>query len=119
MVGAIADLVGREAELAQLSQLLTADADHALVLSGEPGIGKTALLERVSARAVADGWRVVRVLGVEAEEAFALGGLNQLVFNLPEIEPRLDDRDREVLAPVFGAFPDAPIAVLPLVSALL
>lgn len=69
-------LVGRQSELAELAGLLSDDGERAVVVSGEPGVGKTALIEQVCAYAAADGWQVVRVLGVEAEEPFALGGLN-------------------------------------------
>ena len=69
------DLIGRQAELAQLSRVLTEDAERAVVVSGEPGVGKTVLIDQVCALATADGWQVVRILGVEAEQPFALGGL--------------------------------------------
>jgi Cdc6-like AAA superfamily ATPase len=46
-------LVGRDAEIARLSAFLTglADGPAALVVEGEPGMGKTALLEAALARA--------------------------------------------------------------------
>jgi DNA-binding CsgD family transcriptional regulator/nucleoside-triphosphatase THEP1 len=113
------DLVGRQAELAQLTQMLTGDTERAVVVSGEPGVGKTALIEQLCARAAADAWQVVRVLGVAAEEPFALGGLNQLAFGLKTYQAKLDDVDRAVLAPVFGGDPDSEVAVLPLASGLL
>ncbi len=113
------DLVGRQAELAQLTRMLTEDTESAVVVSGEPGVGKTALIEHLCARAAADGWQVVRVLGVAAEEPFALGGLNQLAFGLKTYQAKLDDVDRAVLAPVFGGDPDSEVAVLPLASGLL
>jgi DNA-binding SARP family transcriptional activator len=57
-------LLGRDAELARLRGAL-ADARagrvRALLLRGDAGMGKTALLERVLADAEADGWRVLRV----------------------------------------------------------
>lgn len=112
-------LVGRETESAQLRRLLTEDTERAVVISGEAGLGKTALIRQVSTTAAADGWQVVQVLGLEAEQPFALGGLNQLVIGLQEFLPGLDERDRSVLAPVFGGDPDAALAALPLVMALL
>jgi len=113
------DLVGRQGELAQLGRMLTDDAVPAVVVSGEPGVGKTALLEQMSARAAADGWQVVRVLGVAAEQPFALGGLNQLALGLKAYHAELDLSDRAVLAPVFGGDPDSEVAVLPLATGLL
>lgn len=113
------DLVGRQAELSQLTQMLTEDTEPAVVVSGEPGVGKTALIEQLCVRAAAEGWQIVRVLGVAAEEPFALGGLNQLAFSLKTYQAKLDDADRAVLAPVFGGDPDSEVAVLPLASGLL
>ena len=112
-------LVGRQAEFAQISRALTEDTGRAVVVSGEPGIGKTALLEQVGTYAAGQGWQVVRVLGVEAEQPFALGGLHQLAFALKEFRAGVDEADRAVLAPVFGADPDSVVAVLPLASGLL
>ena len=113
------DLIGRQAELSQLSRMLTEDAERAVVVSGEPGVGKTALIDQVCALAAADGWQVVRVLGVEAEQPFALGGLNQVVYGLKPYEAGLDEQDRAVLAPVLGGDSNSVVAVLPLVAALL
>ena len=113
------DLIGRQAELAQLSRVLTEGAERAVVLSGEPGVGKTVLIDQVSALAAADGWQVVRVLGVEAEQPFALGGLNQVVHGLKPFQVGLDEQDRGVLAPVLGGDANSLVAVLPLVAALL
>ena len=113
------DLIGRQAELSQLSRVLTEDAVRAVVVSGEPGVGKTALIDQVCALATADGWDVVRVLGVEAEQPFALGGLNQVVYGLKPYQAGLDEQDRAVLAPVLGGDPNSVVAVLPLVAALL
>ncbi|MGV1006149.1 MAG: ATP-binding protein [Candidatus Nanopelagicales bacterium] len=112
-------LVGREAESAQLNRIVTQDTERAVVVSGEAGVGKTALIGQLCANAVADGWRVVQILGVEAEAPFALGGLNQLAVSLQQFVPGLEDRDRAVLAPVFDGDSDAALTALPLVIALL
>ena len=112
-------LVGRDAELTRLSGLLTGDTERAVVVVGEPGVGKTALIEQFSKQAGTEGWQVVRVLGVAAEEPFALGGLHQLVFGLQEFTPGLAEQDRVVLAPVFGGEPDSATSVLPLVATVL
>ena len=113
------DLIGRQAELAQLSRVLTEGVERAVVLSGEPGVGKTVLIDQVSALAAADGWQVVRVLGVEAEQPFALGGLNQVVYGLKPFQAGLDEQDFGVLAPILGGDSNSVVAVLPLVAALL
>jgi len=116
---AVTCLIGRHAELSQLRQALAEGSAPAVVVSGEPGVGKTALIEQFCAQAQADGWRVVRILGVQAEEAYALGGLNQIALALKDFRDALDEPDRAVLAPVFGADPTTEVSVLPLAAALL
>jgi DNA-binding CsgD family transcriptional regulator len=113
------DLVGRQAELAQLSRVLTENAKRAVVVCGEPGVGKTALIEQLCASATTSGWQVVRVLGAQAEESYTLGGLNQLVFGLKTSLAGLDERDRIVLTPVLGGDPESSVSVLPMVTAVL
>ena len=118
MHGGGLDLVGRQTDMAWLSRLLTGDSWRALVVSGDPGVGKTALIEQLCSRAVTDGWRVVRVLGVEAEESFSLGGLNQIVVALQEFLPGCDAADQAVLAPVLDGASDVEVAVLRLGMAM-
>ena len=79
-------------------------------------------LERIGesvSRSGIDGWRVLRATGVEAEESFVLGGLNQIVFGLRNDIAALDPHDREVLAPILGADFDASPSPLALTMALL
>jgi replication-associated recombination protein RarA len=72
-------LVDRQAECGTLDglvQAVRAGESQALVLSGEPGVGKTALLHyliRESAQC-----RVVQTAGVESEMELAFAGLHQL-----------------------------------------
>ncbi len=54
------DLLGRELESLRLSRMLTENTECAVVVSGEPGVGKTTLIEQMCARAADSGWRVVR-----------------------------------------------------------
>jgi signal transduction histidine kinase len=73
-------LIGRDAECAELSALLDAaraSRSAALVLRGEPGAGKTALLEE--ARARASGMHVLSAKGVESEAELPFAGLHQLM----------------------------------------
>jgi DNA-binding CsgD family transcriptional regulator len=77
------------------------------------------LVDHLCACATTEGWRVVRVLGVESEESYALSGLNQLVFGLREFQAGLDDRDRAALEPVIGGDPDTEVSVVPLAGAVL
>jgi DNA-binding CsgD family transcriptional regulator len=92
-----------------------------LVLRGEPGVGKTSLLGYAAERA--EGCRVVRALGVEAEMELPFGGLQQLCAPLLDGLERLPPPQRAVLGTAFGLTVGAPpdrflvgLAVLGLLS---
>jgi tetratricopeptide (TPR) repeat protein/transcriptional regulator with XRE-family HTH domain len=57
--GATTALVGREKELALLDRFLAGTEPPVLLLAGEPGIGKSRLLQEAAARAVNGGWTVL------------------------------------------------------------
>ena len=113
------DLVGRRTELSQLIRALTEDTARAVVVCGDPGVGKTSLIDQLCASARSSGWRVVRIQGVESEESYVLGGLNQLVFSLKESLAGLDEQSRTVLLPVLAGDADLSVSVLPLAAAVL
>lgn len=71
-----------------------------LVVRGEPGVGKTALLDRVADASA--GAEVVRVSGVESEADLPYATVHQLVAWLPGRLDRLPDPQRDALATVFG-----------------
>jgi DNA-binding CsgD family transcriptional regulator len=117
-------LGGRGIECARLDQLL-AEAQlgqsAVLVLRGEPGIGKSALLEYSAQRA--EGRRVLRAIGVEWEMELPFAGLHQLCAGLLDGLGRLPAPQRDALATAFGlssgAQPDrflVGLAVLSLLS---
>jgi AAA ATPase domain len=96
-------LLDRRGETELLDQLVDAvrsGASRALVVRGEPGVGKTALLDHL-ARA-ATGCRVVRVAGVQAERELAFAGLHQVCAPLWDRLPRLPGPQREALSTAFG-----------------
>ncbi|MEU5911090.1 AAA family ATPase [Micromonospora sp. NPDC047527] len=76
-----AGLVGRTDELVLLTSFLDDVAGNgaALLLTGEPGVGKTALLDATAELAAAQGMRVFRGSGVEYETEISFSGLHQLV----------------------------------------
>ena len=47
-MSATQSLIGRQTESAQLSRLLTEDTEHAVVIRGEAGKGKTTLIRQLS-----------------------------------------------------------------------
>jgi ABC-type transport system involved in cytochrome c biogenesis ATPase subunit len=77
--GRAAELAGRRSERDALDRLLDAvraGESRALVMCGEPGVGKTALLDYVAVQA--QGYRVARATGVQSEMELAFAGLHQL-----------------------------------------
>lgn len=98
------NLVGRRQDLELIDGLLDrpADAPGALLLSGEPGVGKTAVLNAVAQRASAAGVRILRVVGAEFEADMTYSGLNQLLLPLHEEIEALDDLYREALRVALG-----------------
>lgn len=102
-------LVGRRWERTALDDMVTAVAggrSAALVLRGEAGIGKTALLDYVGDRAPA--CQVVRVAGVEAEAELAFGGLNRLCEPFRKHFDRLPVPQRSALETAFGLSAGTP-----------
>ncbi|MET9237898.1 AAA family ATPase [Streptomyces cellulosae] len=97
-------LVGREGELAELAAFLDGVGTDgaALLLIGDPGVGKTALLDATAELAVAKGVRVVRGSGVEYETDISFAGLHQLVGSLPDELGRLPRAMREALEVALG-----------------
>jgi DNA-binding CsgD family transcriptional regulator len=84
--------------------LAQADAGQGgvLVVRGEAGIGKTALLEHARATAATLGFRTEYVAGVEAETQFAFSGLHQLCAPLLDRASVLPDPQQSALGVAFG-----------------
>jgi AAA ATPase domain len=73
---------------------------RALVVRGEPGVGKTALLDYLAGRA--SGCLVVRAAGVQSEMELAFAGLHQLCAPMLDHAESLPDPQREALWTAFG-----------------
>jgi DNA-binding NarL/FixJ family response regulator len=97
-------LRGRNAECRALDRLLEsarAGRSATLVLRGEAGVGKTALLDYVTERA--SGFRLARVASVESEMGFAFAGLMQLLRGAGlERAEQLPAPQRDALRRAFG-----------------
>ena len=92
---------GREANaLDQLLESVQAGQSQVLVLRGESGSGKSALLEYLVAKA--SGCRVARVAGVESEMELANAGLHQLCAPVLALWQCLPEPQRDALATAFG-----------------
>ena len=100
-------LLGRQREQEALDRLLETargGAGGVLVVHGEPGVGKTALLDYA---VDAQGFRVVRTVGVEGEIEFPYAAVHQLCAPMLELSERLPDPQRDALAVAFGLAPGA------------
>ncbi len=99
------ELVGREVESKLLDSLLgrVADGGGALIFRGEPGIGKSALLDRARERARGWGARVLTTTGVESEAELSFAGLHQLLHPIIGLIERLSDPQRRALQAALGA----------------
>ncbi|MFG2357003.1 helix-turn-helix transcriptional regulator [Streptomyces sp. NPDC048521] len=97
-------LIGRDRDLEFIRSHLDGSAVHgaALLLSGEAGIGKTALLDTVAAQATQRGVRVLRASGVQFEADISYAGLNQLLVPLFDSFDRLDRGHRDALRVAVG-----------------
>jgi DNA-binding CsgD family transcriptional regulator len=112
-------IVGRENEQEILSAFVTVPGGQALVLKGETGGGKSALLGYVAELATSEQHRVISATGVEAESELPLAGLHQFLYPLlPHID-RLDDTQRAVFDGVFGRNEGKPPSVMTLGIAVL
>jgi DNA-binding CsgD family transcriptional regulator len=117
-------LRGRRSERETLDRLLEsvrAGQSRVLVLRGEEGVGKSALLAYLLERA--GGCRIARVVGVESELELAFAGLHQLCAPWLDRLERLPGPQRDALGTAFGlSAGDAPdrflvgLAVLGLLS---
>ncbi|MEJ3745235.1 AAA family ATPase [Actinomycetes bacterium KLBMP 9797] len=109
------EIIGRETELATVLDLVPPSpvVGQVLTLLGDPGIGKTTLLEAAVHRAEAHGWRVLRAGGSERETDLAFAGLHQLLGPALLRAPRLPQRQRAALLGAIGLDGDA--APVPLV----
>ena len=99
-----AALVGRSAELRRLSGLIdeVSVGGGCLVVSGDPGIGKSALLGEVAQLAVDQGMRVLRARGSEPEARLPFAGLHQLLQPVLGEVHRLLPAQRDALLAAFG-----------------
>ncbi|MDQ1489854.1 MAG: hypothetical protein QOJ23_2368, partial [Actinomycetota bacterium] len=102
-------LVGRRREVDIVNSFLgRAGADGgALWFIGDPGVGKTVLLEASTEAATEAGTRILWAAGAEFEADLAFSGLNQLLSPIHEELERLRAVHRDALLRALG-FSDGP-----------
>jgi DNA-binding CsgD family transcriptional regulator len=96
----LTDRRGERGVLDQLIDAVRAGGSRVLVVRGEPGVGKSALLDYLAGQA--SGCRVVRAAGVESEMELAFAGLHQLLAPVLDRLEGLPGPQREALRTAFG-----------------
>jgi DNA-binding NarL/FixJ family response regulator len=103
-------LVGRERECTQIDQLLAearARRSASLVIRGDAGIGKSALLRYAEGRA--KGMQVLRVTGVESDSELPFAALHELLLPMLDLAETLPRVERAALMAAFAnGAPTAP-----------
>jgi DNA-binding CsgD family transcriptional regulator len=104
LVDAGLELLGREHESRLVDALIDRlrEGGAALVVRGEAGIGKSALLSRVRRRAAARGVQSLITVGVESEAELAFAGLHQLLHPVIGLSAQLPDSQRRALEAALG-----------------
>ncbi len=97
-------LVGRGDELLLIERLLAGGSHDgsALALSGEPGVGKTAVLQAAVVMAEAQGFTVLIVHGVEFEAELTFAGLHQLLLTVDTYASHLSETHQSALDAAMG-----------------
>src|SRR5215210_980216 len=104
-----APLVGRLEEQRLLTSILddVAIRGQALVLHGEPGIGKSRLLAEAELAARERGMAVLTTTGVQSEAHLPFAGLHQLLRPVRDRASELRDAQRAALDAAFGLTDEA------------
>ena len=98
-------LTDRRAECSALGRLVDgvrAGKSRALVVRGDPGVGKTVLLEYLAGQASGAGCRVARAVGVQSEMELAFAGLHQLCAPMLDHLERIPVPQHDALRTAFG-----------------
>jgi AAA ATPase domain len=119
-------MTDRRAECGALDRLVDAvraGESRVLVVRGDPGVGKTVLLDYLAGRASGSGCRVGRAVGVQSEMELAFAGLHQLCAPMLSGAEQLPVPQRDTLRTALGVAAGPPpdrflvgLAVLSLLS---
>ncbi|WP_433664164.1 LuxR C-terminal-related transcriptional regulator [Nocardia sp. CA-128927] len=102
-------LVGREVERDLVAAFVLGQAvdQPVLVIRGEPGVGKTAVLDVAADIAGSHGLRILRAAALEYEAELKFGALNQLLHPLLSEIDELGAAHRDALRVIMGLTPGA------------
>jgi len=103
-------LIGRESEMERIRAFVDAARTYggALLVTGEPGVGKTVLMNAASKAASAVGMRLLHAAGVQFEADTSFSVLNQVLLPLLDDLPRLPAVHRNALNVALGFGEGAP-----------
>ena len=101
-VTALTDRLSERAELDRLVDAVRGGESGVLVVHGDPGVGKTMLLDHLAGRASGSGCRVARAAGVQSEMELAFAGLHQLCAPMLSRAEHLPEPQRDALQTAFG-----------------
>ena len=117
------DRLSERDALDRLTDMVQAGESRALVVRGDPGVGKSVLLDHLAERASGSGCRVARVVGMQSEMELAFAGLHQLCAPMLDHAGSIPVPQREALRTAFGLSAGPPpdrffvgLAVLSLLS---
>ena len=119
-------LFGRDAELASITAFLGRESGSdagALILSGDAGVGESALLDEAATPAAASGYTVIRTGGVEAESEMGFAALTAVVHHIgtdtiAAVEPRFGQALEVALGAREARTPDARLLGEAILAAL-
>ncbi|WUD78339.1 AAA family ATPase [Streptomyces sp. NBC_00510] len=113
-------LIGRDRDLHTIRELAgVGTVGGALLVSGDAGVGKTAVLDAIAAGARAEGARVLRAAGVEFEANCSYSGLHQVLFPFQREIEDLEVPFREALRVALGFESGSPPQMLMVSNAVL
>src|SRR5580693_4092268 len=119
----LTDRLSERGVLDRLVEAVRAGESRVLVVRGDPGVGKTVLLDYLAGQASDSGCRVARAVGVQSEMELAFAGLHQLCAPMLGRAERLPVPQRGALRTAFGLAAGPPpdrflvgLAVLSLLS---
>jgi DNA-binding CsgD family transcriptional regulator len=120
---ALTDRLSERRALDRLVGAVQAGESGVLVLRGDPGVGKSVLLDYVAGQASGSGCRVARAMGVQSEMELAFAGLHQLCGPMLDHIGKISPPQRDALRIAFGVAAGPPpdlffvgLAVLSLLS---
>jgi DNA-binding CsgD family transcriptional regulator len=119
----LTDRLSERDMLDRLIEAVRAGEGRALVVRGDPGVGKTVLLDHLAGRASGSGCRVARAVGVQSEMELAFAGLHQLCAPMMDHPGSIPAPQHDALRTAFGVAAGPPpdrffvgLAVLSLLS---